>query len=119
MSTIPSGKIDKLAADVAAYWDKDLGADFVLADGLTLTQFDAKPPLLQTARNELSDLNVAQRQKSDEVDGLENVIILAAVNLRKTVEVKYGKNSRQYLNAPKIPRYPAKKKTDTGGSGTT
>jgi len=118
MSTIPAGKLDKLASDAAAFWENDLGADFTTADGLNPVQFKAKSPSLTTSRDELAAINADQTSKSEEVDDKEEDLLQSIVNLRKTVEVKFGKNSRQYLNAPKIPRYPAKKKTDTG-SGTS
>lgn len=118
MGNIPTDKMDALLDDAAAYWRNDLGEDFVV-DALTLAQFEAKIPAIKTARQQLADINQLQRLKSDEVDDKENGAVQDVVNLRKTLDLKYGKNSRQYRNAPKVPRYPAKKKTDTGGSGTS
>lgn len=65
MGNIPSDKLDALLEDTEAYWREDLGADFVSVDGLTLALFEADIPLIYTARQELADINRAQRLKSD------------------------------------------------------
>jgi hypothetical protein len=117
MGNIPPEKVDKLASDVSAYWKQELGEDFVSGDGTTFVQFDAMAPALQVKRDEKSEADRIARQKSDAVDDQEAAIIQAAVNLRRTVETKWGRNSRQYKNAYKIPRYPEKKPADAGSGG--
>lgn len=116
MANLQPGKLDTLLTDMAAYWREELGVDFKV-DEMTLTQFEGILPAIHTARAELSTANEIQRQKADTVENKETEGLQAAVNVRKYIDIKFKKNSREYLNAPKIPRY-SKKKEDAGGSGT-
>jgi hypothetical protein len=103
--------------DMAAYWRNELGVDVVI-DDLTLTQFEAELPAIHLARKESSEANEVARRKTDAVDTLEDGAIEHAVNVRKFVDLKYGKNSRQYKSMPKVPRYDRKATTTATSTGS-
>ena len=116
MAKVARDKVLPLAQEAAAFWKQDLGEDFTVM-GLTLAQFEAKLPVLQALLADIAEIEATLNVKTGEAATRVDELCQDVVNLRQAVKIAKGKDSREYEDAPKIPRWGKKKESTATPSG--